>query len=442
MGVSTSVHVTGTRVDAGLATHQRSVWGPIVSVDDHVIEPPNTFVGRLPARLRDRTPRIVQADESEIAPDLFKDFDKWNPANNPVVGGGLQSPPPRDAWLIEGELHPIYGMDSCVGRPASEWSMRPSRYDDIIQGSWDVHARVRDMDSAGIYAALNFPSMWVGFCGSAFLRLRDAAFGQALVRAWNSWHLEEWAGSHPDRFIPLQLPMMWDVEVAAAEIRANAERGFRAVTFSENPAGQGLPSIHSGYWDPFFAACEETGTVVCLHAGSSGRTTDTTPDAPLEVAQSLFPVSGIVAAIDWVWSRVPVRFPRLAIALSEGGIGWLPLAVDWLEHVFHTHNQWTHGWDGVDIGPGEVLLRNFWFCTIEEPRGMRAVASTIGVDHVMVEVDYPHADSTWPRTRERLGAALDGLRTAEVEAVAWRNACALFRHPRPAVCGKHREVAP
>ena len=101
-----------------------------------------------------------------------------------------------------------------------------------------------------------------------------------MVRAWNDWHLEDWAGAYPDRIIPCQIPWLLDPELAADEIRRNAARGFKAVSFPENPEPLGLPSIHTGYWDPLLAACEETDTVVCLHVGSSGATPTTSSDAP------------------------------------------------------------------------------------------------------------------------------------------------------------------
>jgi Amidohydrolase len=127
------------------------------------------------------------------------------------------------------------------------------------------------------------------------------------------------------------------------------------------------------------------------------------------------------------------RYPlsHLKIALSEGRIGWLPLVMDWMDHTTRTHNEWTHGWDGVDLLPSEVLLRNFWFCSIDEPRGTRALSHTIGTDRVMLEVDCPHADSTWPDTRSYLDQLRRFLSPDEVQAITWKTACSLFRHPAP-----------
>ena len=122
-------------------------------------------------------------------------------------------------------------------------------------------------------------------------------------------------------------------ELAAAEVRTNAARGFKAVSFPEFPAQLGLPSIFSGEWDPFFAACEETETVVCLHTGASSWAPLPSPDPPFELLPTLFPVNALLAAGEWLWSGVPLRFPRLQVAMSEGGIGWVPMLMDRADYV-------------------------------------------------------------------------------------------------------------
>ncbi len=137
--------------------------------------------------------------------------------------------------------------------------MEPARFDEMRPGCFDIDARVLDMDRAGIWASLCFPSLVSGFCGAVYSRATDQDLGLACLRAFNNWHLEVWAGTYPDRIIPLQLPWLADMAVATAEVRANAARGFKAVSFPEFPAQLRLPSIFSGAWDPFFAACEETG---------------------------------------------------------------------------------------------------------------------------------------------------------------------------------------
>ncbi len=298
-------------------------------------------------------------------------------------------------------------------------------------GCYDIDARVADMDTAGIWASLCFPSLVAGFCGAVFSRSGDPELGLACTRAWNRWHLEVWAGTHPDRIIPLQLPWLADVEVAAAEVRGNAELGFRAVSFPEFPPQLGLPSIFSGHWDPLFAACEETATVVCLHTGASSWAPLPSPDPPFELLPTLFPVNALIAAGEWLWSGVPLRFPNLAIALSEGGMGWVPMLMDRVDYVVsHSASGTESGAWRSELLPSEVLARSFWFCTIDD-RSVVPIRHRIGIDHIMVESDYPHADSTWPDTQAVLVSTMGDLPEDELRAVAAGNAARLFRHPLP-----------
>jgi predicted TIM-barrel fold metal-dependent hydrolase len=372
----------------------------VISVDDHLVEPPHLFEGRVPRRFADRAPRVIAQDDG------------------------------REVWLYDGTVMPNVGMNAVSGRPVSEYGMEPVRFDEMRRGCWDIHARIADMDLNGVYASLNFPSMLPGFAGQKFSLGADAELGLAVLRAWNDWHLEEWAGTNPDRIIPCQIPWLRDIELGAAEIRANARRGFKAVSFPEAPEKLGLPTLHSGAWDPFLEACAETSTVVCLHVGSASSITTTAPDAPADTTSVLFFVNSILAATDWLYSKVAVRFPDLRIALSEGGIGWVPALIDRIEHCFR-YQEFTGGWAGVDIGPVDVLRRNFWFCTIDDPAGFE-LRHRVGVDRIMVESDYPHADSTWPDTQIELAAQLRDVPDDEADLMTWKNASELFRHPVPA----------
>ena len=95
-------------------------------------------------------------------------------------------------------------------------------------GCYDIDARVHDMDINGVWASLNFPSLITGFCGRVFSPvLRTPSSASPCTRAWNDWLYEEWYSPYPERIIPLGITYLADPEVGAAEIRRNAERGFR-----------------------------------------------------------------------------------------------------------------------------------------------------------------------------------------------------------------------
>ncbi len=264
---------------------------------------------------------------------------------------------------------------------------------------------------------------------------RIPTLGLACVRAWNDWHLDEWVGPRTDRFIPLQLPWLSDPEMAAAEVRRNAERGFRAVSFLEQPVDMGLPSLHTDHWDPFLRACEETGTVVCLHCASSGWSASRSPYAPLELLTTLFPVNALVTCADWLWSGVPVRFPELRICLAESGIDWVPMLINRIDYVMdHSATPGSGGssaWPADAPHPTECLRRAFWFGVIDLTSSL-VLRDHIGVDHIVLESDYPHADSTWPDTSSRAAAALARLPPDEADAISLAQrvrACSTSRCP-------------
>jgi predicted TIM-barrel fold metal-dependent hydrolase len=218
-----------------------------------------------------------------------------------------------------------------------------------------------------------------------------------------------------------------DPEVAAADVVANRARGFRAVSFPELPDQLGLPPIRSPYWDPLLAACEDTGTVVCLHAGSGGMLPMSSDGAGRETTAALFGLSAVTPAVDWLFGLAPVRFPGLKIVLAESGIGWVAALLDRLDHVAEYHECYDE-WRGTDLSPSDVLLRNFWFCTLDNPSSWCQV-DRIGVENILWEVDYPHADSSWPDTQEAVRQQLAGLSDTQRERVTWRNASELFDFP-------------
>jgi predicted TIM-barrel fold metal-dependent hydrolase len=382
----------------------RAVYNLLISVDDHLVEPANMFEGRLPAKLADDAPHIVYRDG-------------------------------REFWLIEGELIQSGGLNAVAGRPPSEWSDEPVSFSELRPGCYEIEARIRDMDINGVYASVCFPSRLAGFGGARFSECKDPELGLALVRAWNDWHIEEWAGPYPDRIIPVQVPWLLDPAVGADEIRANAARGFKAVSFPEFPVHLTLAPVVSGYWDPFLAACAETETVVCLHTGSSsGRMTAMEPGAPGNLAVTLFPVCAEVSCINWLWSGAPSRFPDLKIMMAEGGIGWVPMMLDRLDYMAnHAGLAYVEGWND-EMAPAEVLQRNFYHAIFSDPSTLDQ-RHRIGIDHILIEADYPHADSTWPNTQAHFQAQLDGLPEDERNMICHGNAAKLFRHPLPAQNG-------
>jgi predicted TIM-barrel fold metal-dependent hydrolase len=360
-----------------------------ISVDDHLVEPPHLFDGHIPERYRDRAPRVTrQPDGSEV-------------------------------WEYEGTKIPNIGLNAVAGRPKEEYGIEPTAYAEMRKGCWDVHERVKDMNAGGILGSMCFPS-FPSFSGRLFAATEDKGLALAVLRAYNDWHVDEWCGSYPGRFIPMGLPVLWDPQLAADEVRRLAEKGVHSVTFTENPATLGYPSFHSDHWDPLWQACVDTGTVLSIHLGSSGQLVVTAPDAPMDVMITLQPMNICQAAADLLWSRVLKQFPDIRIALSEGGTGWIPYFLDRLDRTYEMHHRWT-GQDFGDKLPSEVFREHFLTCFIADPVGIR-LRDMIGLDNIAWECDYPHSDSSWPEAPEELAAVSQDVPDDELAKITYQNA--------------------
>lgn len=379
----------------------------VVSVDDHVLEPPTLFEGRLPAQLVEQAPKIVRNE------------------------------PRGDFWEIEGVLEGMGDWNGASGRPMNEWSTEPLQYDELRRGVWDPKERLRDMDLAGIIASVCFPSGIWGFAGQKFMRMKDQNLGLACMRAYNDWVVEEWSATDPDRLISYQVPWYHDMEIAAQEVMRNASRGVKCVTFSENPEKIGMPSLYSKYWDPFFRTCEETGTVINLHVGSSSQISKPSKDSPEEASLALFGANSMLASIDWLYAQIPVRFPKLKIVYSESGIGFLPMLLDRLEHIqmYREYELLQFSWTDKELAPVDVFRRNFWFSTFWDPIAF-GVIEGIGAHRVLLEVDYPHPDSIWPDVQGRCDRQLANLSKPLIDAVTHGNAADLFGIPVEKLIGR------
>jgi len=368
----------------------------LVSVDDHVIEPPDMFDDFIPAKYADQAPRLVSNEEG----------DKW------VFGDGVA----RNA-----------GLNAVAGRPPEEYGLEPAALSEIRVGCYNVHERVKDMNANGVLGSLNFPSM-PRFCGQFFAAQagKDPDLALAVLRAYNDWHLEAWCGSYPERFIPCIIPPIWDPELMAEEVRRTAAKGAHCVTFSMNPHALGLPSLHTDHWDPFWAACEETDTVVTMHIGSGGMEVQTSPDAPMTVRITCSGINIYPTAADLVWSPVFRKFPRIKVALAEGGIGWIPYFLERVDYTYQQHKAWTR----PDLGgrlPSEVFRDHIITCFIVDGFGVTQL-DRMNEDMVTWECDYPHSDSTWPRSPELVHEAVQGLSDAQIDKITHANAMRLFSY--------------
>ncbi|MCU1496252.1 MAG: amidohydrolase 2, partial [Acidimicrobiales bacterium] len=331
----------------------------IISVDDHVVEPPHVWQEYLPQRFKAEGPRIERRGIGAMK----------------HIGGGVYeqefdpSGRPADVWVF-GDLTYIHKRHvAAVGYSRDEMTMTPMTYDEMRPGCYDPKARVEDQLMNHVEASLCFPT-FPRFCGQTFTEHPDRDMGLACVEAYNNWMVEEWCGDSNGALIPLTIVPLWDAELAAKEVRRNAERGVHAVCFSEIPPHLGLPSIHSGFWDPFIAACEETETTINMHIGSSSRMPATSGDAPVAVAASLSFNNSMASMSDWLFSGKLVQFPDLTIAYSEGQIGWIPYLLERVDDVWREHRAWGEVADLIPEPPSTYYYRNVFGCFFRDRHGL------------------------------------------------------------------------
>jgi len=384
----------------------------IISVDDHVVEPPDVWQRRLPAKFRAEGPRVVRSGVSHMS-------------NEGGVYSFTEDPDatPCDFWLLEDLRYPMTRVMAAVGWAREDVKVVPVTFDEMRPGAYDPVARLADMEEAGIEASLSFPT-WTRFCGQGLSETKDKDLGFACIQAYNDWMVEEWCAD--PRLIPLTVIPLWDAALAGAEVRRNAERGVRAVAFSEIPAYLGWPSIHDKdrYWDPFFAACAETGTVVNMHIGSGSRMPSTSPDAPMMVQSTATFTNCMLSMCDWLFSGVFERFPGISISYAEGQIGWIPYILERADHVWR-ENRGSTGAANLTKPPSEYFPDHVYGCFFADQYGLDNI-DRIGVDNVLFESDYPHQDSTWPHTRKIAEEMTRGMDPEVVRKVMRGNAIRLY----------------
>ncbi|WP_174290948.1 amidohydrolase family protein [Sphingomonas bacterium] len=365
----------------------------IASVDDHIVEPPTMFDQHL------------SAQHQAIKPQIRKD-DKG-----------------ADFWLFEGRRAGNIGLNAVVGRMREEYGCEPISFDQMRKGAWDIHARIEDMNANGILASLNFPSV-VTFDGSLFHKFENRDNALTLLRAYNDWHIDEWCGSYPGRNIPNAIIPYWDIKATVAEIERVAAKGCHAISFSDNPALRGQPSIHSDHWEPLWKACADHNIVINIHIGSGAAAPHASMDSPIDAWIVTMPISIVNSAADWLWLKAIQRYP-LKIALSEGGIGWIPYFLERADFTYEHHRAWTYS----DFGkqkPSEVFRDHFMTCFIDDVFGLKNI-DAIGEDNVSYECDYPHSDSVWPESAELLLQSVSVLSDPVIDKVTHLNALRLYQ---------------
>ena len=413
----------------------------MISVDDHLIEPPTVWTDRLPAKYRDRGPRWVSDEEGE-------------------------------AWLIDDSVRVMVNgsvVAAAYAPPATKPPpFQPLAWSEIPISCHDPIARAGAMDTDHVLASLPFPNL-PGFAGRVFQNLEDKDLALSCIQAYNDWIIDEFAAAIPGRIIEVALIPMWDGRLAAAEAERAISRGACSISFSMAPHKVGFPPIHDEHWDPLFSVMSNAGLPICTHLGTgfatdpglmvrqlhaqrvgssveddfnnvlglaNGSRSNTGRARPQHPAiGAVIQLSGQETLIDWLTSGNFERYPNLKVALSENGIGWIPSVLqaadilveysrsrvttptDAENNPLLTEEARQKAQEAIDARaarmqamplPSEVFREHMYGCFIHDPLGLRLIEE-LGVDNVMIETDFPHLTSMWPNSWEQAQESLEGL---------------------------------
>ncbi|MBJ22799.1 MAG: amidohydrolase [Deltaproteobacteria bacterium] len=382
-------------------THQEEIMSTaidyrLISTDDHIIEPPDVWEGRLEKKFQDRAPHVI--------------------VNNDM-----------DYWSFEEKQSPNIGLSVMAGRSFEEYTTDPVRFSGMRKGCYDPKERLLDMDRDGIEVSALFPSV-PGMAGTLFSEAEDKSLALRCLETYNDWLSDTWCAADPNRFIGQMILPIWDLDLAIKELQRGLGLGHKALSFPNAPESLGLPNIGDEHWDPLWDAVEEAGIPVSMHIASGSMRDSPMPLAvaagtPAEVFVTVAPSSNFISVATLLWSGVLVRHPKLRFLSVEGGVGWLGYLVQRADEVYMKHRHWTK--TKLKEPPSFYFKRQVFANFLDDAVGL-TTRHHIGVENIMFEVDYPHSDTTFPNSQELVAKRFKDVPADETRLIVRDNAIKFF----------------
>ena len=379
----------------------------IIDADTHVTEPADLWTSRVPRHLAQRVPRV-----------------EWDEQRS------------EQAWYIGDQYINSVGVTAIAGWK-EPYPSHPPRYEDAHPGAYDAHARLRYMDSLGIWAMVLYPNVG-GFGNQVFGRLDDAEAKLACVRAYNDF-LVEWASADARRLVPVMTLPFWDVPAAVKEIERGAALGHRGVLFTGEPQSFGHPILASRHWEPIWDAAEACGLPVSFHNGSGDLGDEFSPErveaegyaaTSARAGAKLFMANG-AHVLDLLFSGILVRHPKLRFVSVESGVGWLPFLLESADYQFRAMAVRNERADFALL-PSEYFRRQVYACCWFETVTSDAILARVGEENVLFETDFPHPTSIYGDEVQRtIDTQLATLSEASRRRVLWQNAEKLYAIEAP-----------
>ena len=329
-----------------------SIEYPILDADAHVNEPPDTWQGRVPAKLRDRAPKVVHTDNGDV----------WS--------------------FDDGKSMRPVGLTATAGLSYLQFKPAGITYEGMRPGSFDVKARLADMDADGIWLQVLYPSVTLG---GAKVYGAEPELQRACVRAYNEW-LAEFCHASEGRLVGQGILPTTGVDDAIEETKKSLELGHRGVVMSAFPNGSLDPTPED---DPYWSFVQDADVPVAVHIGSfvKGAVGQNPPAldtlAFMGVAGSSKAGAHTLPVVcDLLFSGIFERFTRLKLLLVEANIGWIPAMLEQGDDMFLRYRWFTETSALLPTMPSRVFHRNFWATFMVDTVGVE-LRHRLNVDHLM-----------------------------------------------------------
>jgi predicted TIM-barrel fold metal-dependent hydrolase len=376
-------------------TEVASIDYPIIDADAHVNEPPDTWQDRVPARLRDRAPKVVHGDRGDV----------WS--------------------FDDGKSMRPVGLTATAGLSYLQYRPSGISYESMRPGSFDTKARLADLDADGIYAQVLYPSVTLS---GAKVYGSEPELQLACVRAYNEW-LAEFCEGSDGRLIGQGILPTTGVDDAIAETERAMSLGHRGVVISSFPNGT-LDAAPED--DRFWAFAQEADIPIAVHIGSflKGHSAQTPPLDTLAfmgvAGASKAGAHTIPVVCDLIFSGIFERFTRIKLLLVEANIGWIPTLLEQVDDMFLRYRWFTNGVEQMRTMPSRIFHRNFWATFMIDTVGLE-LRHRMNLGHLMWSTDYPHTGSDWPNNRVTIEREFRGIPRDEVRRMLHDNCKTLYR---------------
>jgi predicted TIM-barrel fold metal-dependent hydrolase len=362
----------------------------IVSADSHVNPPKDLWTSNVPAKFKDRAPRV---ESTEMG----------------------------DFWIVDSQISGAIGLDSSAGRKPEDFKAYGLTYKDMRPGAYDPKARLEDMDLDGVDAEVLY------FGGPVTQYATDPELRRYVVQRYNDWMLEL-SKAAPSRLVGLAHIPLVDLDEGMAELKRVAGMGLKGFHVDPFPDERGGKPLWDPSYEPLWSLIEETGLPLSFHivgprkANVSEVFQNPTPGVK-ETFIAIAPISICEVVSTLTFTGILERHPKLHYVLVECGIGWIPYFLERMDQTFNKHRFWTKS--VITEKPSVYWYRQGHATFIQDLAGV-AERHRAGLRNIMWSTDYPHSDSTWPKSRQALEEHFKDVPANERSLIAGGNAAALY----------------